>query len=83
MKFTDFLANLWKPSSAKLSSVKFNIGPNATAEERLENAAALARMNPKGFRSPPSSRKNPRFHRQRPTTMLEKLAALATQEDRK
>lgn len=73
MKLTNFLARL--RNLRKTPSVKLNVGPNPTAEERLDNAAALARMNPRGFRSPPTSRKNPKFHSKKPTTMLEKLAA--------
>ena len=41
--------------------------------ERLMNAQAR-RPDGGGFRKPPTSRKNPAFHRRKPTTVTEKLA---------
>lgn len=69
MLFRDFIAKFSAPRTVKL-----NLGPGATDVERLEHYAALAQMNPKGFRSSPTSRKNPRFHDKKPSTLLEALA---------
>lgn len=45
-----------------------------TDVERLDYWMKMQSLNPKGFRSAPSSRKNPKFHSAKPTTMIEKLA---------
>jgi len=48
----------------------------ATDAERLELHMEMNRMNPKGFPTPPTSKKNRRTHSKHPATTIERLAAI-------
>lgn len=45
------------------------------ASERLQLWQTMHDMNPRGFRQPPMSKKNPRTHSNAPQTVLERLYA--------
>lgn len=45
-----------------------------TVEQKLDLWLLATHMNPKGFRQPPTSRKNIRTHSKTPTTRVEALA---------